>query len=121
MTPLFSIITVCLNCKDKLIDTAASLSKQTFKDYEYIIKDGISSDGTQEIINNLNADIAVSNRDNGIHDAMNQALKLSTGQYIHFLNAGDLLHDSEVLEDIAKEIHLSTKKADLYYGDVVKP
>jgi len=121
LPPLFSIITICLNCKDKLIDTAASLSNQTFKDYEYIIKDGVSSDGTQDIINNVNADIVVSAHDTGIFDAMNQALELSKGEYIHFLNAGDLLHDSKVLADIAKKIHLSTKKADLYYGDVVKP
>ena len=121
MPPLFSIITVCLNCKDKLLKTARSLSSQTFNDYEYIIKDGLSSDGTEKAIYSVDADTVLSANDDGIFDAMNKALKLSKGEYVYFLNAGDLLHDSMVLEDIAKEIKSSGKRSDLYYSDVVKP
>ena len=119
--PLFTIITICLNCKDKLIKTAQSLSNQSFCDYEYVIKDGNSNDGTKELLSNLNADISVSNNDNGIFDAMNQAIEISSGKYIYFLNAGDILYNSKVLEEIAKQIKQTGNKIDLFYGDVVKP
>jgi putative colanic acid biosynthesis glycosyltransferase len=120
-TPLFSIITVCLNCKSDLANTASGLLNQTFTNYEYIIKDGGSTDGTQSLINKLDADIAVSAPDNGVFDAMNQALELSNGEFVFFLNAGDLLYDNDVLERIAAIIDKSESDIDFFYGDIVKP
>lgn len=120
MTPLFSIITVCLNCKEKIEETARSLQSQHYDNYEYIIKDGGSTDGTEKIINHLDADIVVSKPDEGIFDAMNQALYLCRGDYVYFLNAGDKFHDDEVLKNVGEYI-LSHSGYDLYYGDIFLP
>jgi len=120
-TPLFSIITVCLNCKSDLAETASGLLSQTFKNYEHIIKDGGSTDGTELLINKLDADIVISAPDNGVFDAMNQALELSKGEFVFFLNAGDLLYDNDVLEMVAANIDKSESDVDFFYGDIVKP
>ena len=87
----FSIITVVLNAKKDLIETIESLRKQDFKNFEYIVIDGGSTDGTIEIINN-NLDIIdkwKSEKDFGIYDAMNKGIDLCEGNYIGMLNAGD--------------------------------
>ena len=119
--PLFSVITVCLNCKEKLEKTANSLLNQTFNNIEYIIKDGESSDGTEKIIQNVGADVVVSSPDNGVFNAMNQAIRIAKGEYVYFLNAGDVFIDRYVLEDVASVIKETSEEVDLFYGDVVKP
>jgi glycosyltransferase involved in cell wall biosynthesis len=88
---LFSIITVVLNAKDDLQNTLDSLKKQTYRNFEYIIIDGGSTDGTLDIIkNNLGIiDKWQSQSDFGIYDAMNKGINLCEGQYIGMLNAGD--------------------------------
>jgi len=117
--PLFSIITVCLNCKSKLVSSARSVLSQSFKDFEYIIKDGDSSDGTKKILSSVGAHVTVSNKDSGIFDAMNQALTYSRGKYICFLNAGDLFYDKDVLKNVAVYIK-ANPNIDFFYTDVVK-
>ena len=87
----FSIITVVLNAKEDLIETIKSLREQNFKNFEYIIIDGGSTDGTIEIINK-NLDIInkwKSEKDSGIYDAMNKGIEICEGNYIGMLNAGD--------------------------------
>ena len=87
----FSIITVVLNSRDNLNETINSLKKQSFKDFEYIVIDGGSTDGTLDIIKN-NLDIITfhkSEKDKGIYDAINKGLKLCNGKYIGILNSGD--------------------------------
>ena len=87
----FSIITVVFNAKNDLIDTIKSLRQQNYKNFEYIIIDGGSTDGTLEVINN-NLDIIdkwKSEKDSGIYDAMNKGISLCEGRYIGMLNAGD--------------------------------
>lgn len=87
----FSIITVVLNAKYDLIETIKSLREQSFKNFEYIIIDGGSTDGTIEVIEN-NLDIIdkwKSEKDLGIYDAMNKGINLSEGLYIGMLNSGD--------------------------------
>jgi len=121
VSPLLSVITVCLNCKEDFQDTVESLSNQTFKDYEFIVKDGGSTDGTQDIIFNVGADIVLSETDGGVFDAMNQALELASGEFIYFLNAGDVLYDNGVLENVATSIRESRSSIDFYYSDIVKP
>lgn len=91
MEKKFSIITVVLNDKEGLKETINSLREQSYKNFEYIVIDGDSTDGTKEIINK-NLDLInkwKSEKDLGIYDAMNKGIELCNGNYIGMLNAGD--------------------------------
>lgn len=120
MTPLFSIITVCYNAARTLPATLASLRAQTWQDYEYVVVDGASTDATLQImdVNTDLIDVKVSERDEGIYDAMNKAVGLSSGQYLFFLNADDRFCDNRVLADVAAFLaaHVGT---DLIYGNIL--
>lgn len=101
----FSLITVCLNPGDKLRKTLESALKQTCGDFELIVKDGGSSDGSLEKNRELLKDPrirVITEKDTGIYDAMNQAVSHAEGQYIFFLNCGDTLYDETVLEKVKK-------------------
>ncbi|MCC6411534.1 MAG: glycosyltransferase [Saprospiraceae bacterium] len=104
-TPLFSIITVVFNGEKLLPGTAESVFKQTFTNYEYLIVDGASRDGTMEYVRNLEPKMPnlrwLSERDNGLYDAMNKGLHLAKGEFVLFLNAGDHLHAPDTLEKLA--------------------
>jgi len=102
--PLFSIVTVTLNCAGAAVRTAQSVLAQDFKDYEYIVKDGGSTDGTVARLRELALDKITVCRDGGIYDAMNQALALCAGEYVYFLNAGDTFYGSHVLSDLADRL-----------------
>jgi putative colanic acid biosynthesis glycosyltransferase len=105
----FSIVTVTLNCVDDAVRTAQSVLAQGFTDYEYIVKDGGSTDGTPERLRALDARVTVIvSPDSGIYDAMNQALDHCHGEYIYFLNAGDTLYDSATLGRLAEQIDPQT-------------
>jgi glycosyltransferase involved in cell wall biosynthesis len=97
-----SIITVSLNAKEGITRTADSIQSQIFKNFEWIVIDGGSTDGTLDILKQYKADIDqfISEPDNGIYDAMNKGIELASGDYCLFLNAGDFLHDSTVLEKV---------------------
>lgn len=108
----FSIVVVCLNPGKKLLPTIESVLMQQYGNYEILVKDGGSMDGS---LDGLPADSRirlVKTPDAGIYDAMNQALPYLTGQYVLFLNCGDVLHDGQVLERMAREIQRK-KTADL--------
>ena len=86
-----SLITVCKNSKDSIERTIQSVLSQTYKNIEYIIIDGASSDGTLSIINNYKNKVSliISENDNGVYDAMNKGLKHANGDIIGFINADD--------------------------------
>ncbi len=86
--PIFSIITVVLNNKSGIEKTIQSVVNQTYRNFEYIIIDGGSTDGTLEIINNYKSqiDVLISEKDSGIYEAMNKGVKYSNGNYLLFLN-----------------------------------
>lgn len=95
-----SVITVCLNAANCIEETFLSLFNQSSKEWELIVFDGLSSDNTVDIINKYKDRITVfkSQKDKGIYDAMNSALKCASGDYLLFLNAGDTLVDNYVFE-----------------------
>ncbi|MGK0376612.1 MAG: glycosyltransferase involved in cell wall biosynthesis [Patiriisocius sp.] len=100
-----SVITVSLNNVDGLQKTMKSLLSQTWDDWEYIVIDGGSNDGSKEIIEeSANGDKRlshwVSEKDDGIFNAMNKGVKVSTGDYLLFLNSGDYLNADNVLEEV---------------------
>jgi glycosyltransferase involved in cell wall biosynthesis len=113
-----SIITVCFNSAETIEDTIRSVLYQDYKDIEYIIIDGGSSDGTLEIINRYRKNIStvISGPDNGIYEAMNKGIKLSTGDVIAFLNSDDTYRNQTIVSQIVTFI----QSKDLYaaYGDL---
>lgn len=117
MQPAISIITVVLNRKEHLGKTIKSIRNQTFKDYELIVVDGGSKDGTLEVIKE-NIDIIskwLSEKDEGIYDAMNKGIKLATGKYLWFLNAGDMVFSETTLTELF--LVVKDKDFDVIYGD----
>lgn len=108
--PLISIITVCYNAETSIRATIASVLSQDYTNYEYIIIDGKSTDGTCEIIKKelqmySSRDVRfISEDDKGIFDAMNKGVRLSKGVYVNFMNAGDTFISSNVLKRIAPEL-----------------
>lgn len=122
-TPILSIITVCFCAREELRATLENVLIQTWKHFEYLVIDGDSGDGTKELLEKASlqfekAEIPfrfVSEPDQGIYDAMNKGTLMAGGNWLLFLNAGDLLADSHVLEHIFRE----PSKGQILYGDTV--
>lgn len=114
-----SIITINYNNRDGLAKTIDSVLSQTFKDFEWIVIDGDSTDGSRELIESHTSDFAYwsSEPDNGVYNAMNKGLAHVHGDYVQFLNSGDLLYENTTLEKI---FSLINGKHDIYYGDMVQ-
>lgn len=114
--PIFSIITVCYNVKGKLEYTINSVLNQQFKDFEYIIVDGASQDGTAYLLEKLQSNDKVKvicEKDAGLYDAMNKGVLASKGKYIIFMNAGDVFDNKDVLKNASG---LCTEVPQIYYG-----
>lgn len=118
MKPRFSILVVCLNPGDKLKETLESVWKQSYEDYEVIIKDGLSTDGSLYEIENQKKVRIIRKKDEGIYDAMNQAVLESSGEYLYFLNCGDVFADKHVLQDVARFMAEHPVKKAVYYGNI---
>jgi glycosyltransferase involved in cell wall biosynthesis len=113
-----SIITVVYNAAELLEGTIHSVRKSDHPDIEYVVIDGGSKDGTLDIIqdNNDLIDLWISDRDKGLYDAMNKGLKIASGKFVWFLNAGDHIASNEILNKIL----LATETdADIIYGEVM--
>jgi glycosyltransferase involved in cell wall biosynthesis len=113
-----SIITVVFNGKTTIENTIQSVVSQSYTNIEYIIIDGNSKDGTSEIIKRYQDQIAIwiSEPDKGLYDAMNKGLDKATGEYILFLNSGDVFHSNDVLKQI---FSAEGPASDIYYGETV--
>lgn len=118
LTPTFSIVTVCYNAEAELEDTIQSVIAQTYRHVEYIIVDGASKDGTLAIIERYKGRIArvVSEPDKGLYDAMNKGLRLATGDYVCFLNAGDCFYEDSTLQQMA-DCLTKAELPDVLYGE----
>lgn len=120
--PKISIITVCYNSAETIRDTIKSVIGQTYPNIEYIIIDGVSSDNTLNIINEYTNSIAkiISEPDQGMYDAINKGITLSSGKYIGVLNADDFYINNQVIEKVVRQLITQKSKslyADLYYVD----
>jgi len=118
--PFFSIITVVYNNKKFLEKTIKSVLNQSFKNFEYIIIDGGSSDGSLEIIKKYddNIDYWISEKDKGIYDAFNKGMMVSRGKYIGIINSDDIY-----LKNALKIIHkylIQKTSFDFIFGSVKK-
>ena len=119
-----SIVTVCYNAENIIEGTIKSVLNQDFKDYEYIFVDGGSEDKTNEIISRYKAlfegaginVIHISEKDNGIYDAMNKGIRNAAGEWICFMNAGDTFYSDDTLKNVFEGRNRS--HADVIYGDV---
>ena len=112
-----SIITVNLNNREGLQKTIDSVVSQTFKDFEWIVIDGGSTDGSKELIEQYADHFAywVSEPDKGIYNAMNKGIKVAKGEYLQFLNSGDWLWEKKTLEKVFRE----NREEDVLYGNFV--
>lgn len=115
---MISIITVNYNDANGLEETIKSVMAQTYRDYEHIVVDGDSSDGSKEIIDKYRDKLswAVSEPDMGVYNAMNKGIRKSKGEYLLFLNSGDNLNRENVLYEVSQ---LISEGRDIYYGDVI--
>jgi len=122
-----SLITVCYNSAATIRDTINSVLSQTYENIEYIVVDGGSTDGTQEIIMNYELQIKsdfpnvvfkwISEKDNGLYDAMNKGIKMATGDVVGFLNSDDLFYDNCVVEKVMNAF-AENPNADAVYADL---
>lgn len=113
--PTLSVITVVYNNVRNIEATMLSVLNQTYPDIEYIIIDGLSTDGTLEVINKYKSRVAkfISEKDKGIYDAMNKGLAMATGDYVIFMNSGDEFYAADTVE----RVFASAPDADIYYGE----
>lgn len=112
--PTISVVTVCLDAASVIEATLRSVMSQDYPLMEYVVVDGGSSDGTLDIIRRHSARIAAiaSAPDRGVYDAMNKAIDMASGEYLLFLNAGDIFASPHVLAAAARDAD-----ADVVYGD----
>ncbi len=115
-----SVITVCRNAEETIEETVRSVLSQTYKNIEYIIIDGKSTDRTIAVLNKYKdkIDTLISESDRGIYDAMNKAINLCSGEWLFFLNAGDTFINNEIITKVSTEI-FNLKKENILYGNVL--
>lgn len=113
--PRLSVITIVYNNVRDIERTIQSVINQTYSNIEYVIVDGLSNDGTLQVIDKYKSQITkfISEKDEGIYDAMNKGLALATGDYVIFMNSGDEFYDNETVT----AVFASAEDADIYYGE----
>ena len=113
--PKLSVITIVYNSAADIERTMLSVLNQTYPNIEYIIIDGLSTDGTLDIIKKYQDKISklISEKDEGIYDAMNKGLAVATGDYVLFMNSGDEFYSN----DTVAQVFSSSEGADIYYGE----
>ncbi len=118
LSPVISIITVTYNAASFIVPTMESVFNQSYNNIEYIVVDGASEDTTVELIGKYQSQIAqfISEPDEGLYDAMNKGIKLATGDFILFLNAGDTLYSKDT---ITNSFELYEASVDVLYGETM--
>jgi glycosyltransferase involved in cell wall biosynthesis len=118
---LFAVVTVVFNSANDLESTIVSVSNQSFRDFQYIIIDGGSTDGTVDLISKYRhlIDYSVSEPDMGVYDAFNKACRQINAEWIIFLGAGDTFYNNETLECISNAMEHIGEETEIIYGKVV--
>jgi len=113
--PRLSVVTIVYNNARDIERTIQSVINQTYTNIEYVVVDGLSNDGTLLVIDKYKGQITkfISEKDEGIYDAMNKGLALATGDYVIFMNSGDEFYDNETVA----AVFASADEADIYYGE----
>ena len=121
---MITVITICKDALEGLKETMESVSAQESGEFEYMVIDGNSTDGTKEYLSvymeNCPGNVIfsyVSEKDRGIYDAMNKGVRLAKGEYVLFLNAGDSFYDGSIITKFEKAVN--GQEADAYYGDTL--
>jgi glycosyltransferase involved in cell wall biosynthesis len=114
-TPSLSVITVVYNNVKDIERTIRSVTEQTYKHIEYIVVDGGSTDGTLAVIQRYQDRISrfISEKDQGIYDAMNKGLAMASSEYVLFMNSGDEIYARDTVE----KVFASADDGDIYYGE----
>ncbi len=127
-TPMFSILIVSLNPGGKLVDTMRSVISQNYRDYEVVVKDGGSRDGSLEALriwldgqDGRERVRILEQPDTGIYEGMNQAAREARGEYLYFLNCGDAFASDQALARAAEEIRGCLGRADCELGSARTP
>lgn len=116
-----TVITVCYNVEKKIECTLRSVLAQKTEDLEYIVIDGNSTDGTMNILNRYMDDKRISifsERDFGVYNAMNRGIARASGDYVIFMNAGDVFYDENVLSNIFP--YLIKGEKTIFYGKIYR-
>ena len=115
--PFLTIITVVYNNLSGLQYTFQSIHRQTSTDFEWLVIDGGSTDGTKEWLSQLSFPSLkfVSEKDHGLYDAMNKGLKMASGQFVWFMNSGDGIYNADIVE----QLKLHGAGADILYGETM--
>lgn len=111
-----TIVTVTYNCKNVVEETIQSVLSQDYPNIEYIIVDGASTDGTLDVINKYKISKVLSESDKGVYDAMNKAVKLASGTWINFMNAGDTFVSKVVIRNVFQSTY---EDAGVVFGDTL--
>ena len=116
-----SIVTVSYNAVETIERTINSVINQNYTNYEYIVIDGLSNDGTLDVLKKHESKITklISEKDSGIYDAMNKGISMSRGEVICFLNSDDYFKDVNLLRDIAYEFSID-ENISIIYGDYLR-
>ena len=116
-----SIITINFNNEKGLLKTIQSVENQTWQDFEFIIIDGGSTDGSKQRINECKrVNYSISEKDKGVYNAMNKGIKAAHGEYIIFMNSGDIFYSNDVLEEVNDTLNLDYQVVfgnTVYYND----
>ncbi len=118
-----SIITINYNNLEGLKNTVSSVLAQTSNEFEYLIIDGGSTDGSREFIEQITFDSCiklnwVSEKDNGIYHAMNKGIKMAEGEFVQFVNSGDVFVDKYVIHHMLNNVKIEDQ---IIYGNMIKP
>ncbi len=118
LKPKVSIITVVYNAKEALANTIDNIRQLKYENLDYIIVDGGSTDGTISVIQENESVVSkwISEPDKGIYDAMNKGLNMVDDGYVWFINAGDFVYSTDILDNIFAGFE---NYSDIYYGDTV--
>lgn len=125
INPLITVITVCYNAENTIVETLNNILDQDYDNLEMVLIDGNSTDKTMKLVekniykfNEKGINIIwKSERDNGIQDAYNKAMKIAHGEWLIFINSGDKINSTDVFKIFAKQI--ASNDAEVVYGDIM--